>query len=232
MSNLAIIPIRMGSKRLKNKNIKEFFGKPIFLYTLEHASTCGIFDEIFVSTESELVAKMCADHGYDIPFMRPAELAQDTTKLVEVCAHALKEYEKRNQTFKNFCLLWATAPMRTAEDIVHAYKMLDEETDAVVAITNYDLPVFCAMYMDDQYRLDPVFPQYMKLSSGEQPKAFCDNGSMCWVKVRAFLKYHTWLPPRLKGYWMPRHRSVDIETIEDWRLTEYYYQLDNKGIKE
>ena len=224
--------MRAGSKRLANKNIRDFFGKPIFVYTLEHARKCRLFNEIMVSTESEEVTDLCAEYGLDIPFLRPHELATDTTQLVHVCAHVIEAYEERGRNFDNFCILWATAPMRTAEDIVNAYKMFDEETDAVVAITNYDLPVFCAMYMDDKYRLEPVFPQYMKLSSGEQPRAFCDNGSMCWVRVSAFLQYHTWLPPRLKGYWMPKYCSVDIETIEDWNLAGYYYQFYNKRIKK
>jgi N-acylneuraminate cytidylyltransferase len=224
MSNLAIIPIRMGSKRLPYKNVRDFFGKPIFVYTIEHAKNSYLFDEIMVSTESDLVDEMCSEYGQYIPFMRPEELAADNIKLVDVCAHVLEEYEERGRRFDNFCMLWATAPMRSAEDIVNSYGMLDVETDAVVAVTDYDLPVFCAMHIDDKNRMKPIFPKYIRLSSPEQPRAVCDNGSMCWVKVKAFKEHKTWLPPELKGYWMPRHHSVDIETIEDWNLTEYLYQ--------
>lgn len=167
---------------------------------------------------------MCAEYGLQIPFLRPEELATDTAQLVHVCAHVIQVYEERGRTFDNVCILWATAPMRTAEDIINAYSMLDENTDAVVAITDYDLPVFCGMTIEDGQYLKPLFPEHQKLPSIKQPRAVVDNSSMCWVKVKAFKKHQTWLPPKLRGYWMPRTRSVDLDDQDDWDLLEFYYK--------
>jgi len=222
--NLAIIPIRSGSKRIANKNIRNFFGKPIFVYTLEDTRKCGLFDEIMVSTESIDVVELCVKHGLEVPFLRPEDLASDNAQLVDVCAHVIEVYEERGCFFDNFCLLWATAPMRTAEDIVNAYNMLDKKAEAVVAITDYDLPVFCAMSINEEHYLKPLFPECQKLPSIKQPRATVDNGSMCWVKVKAFKEHKTWLPPKLKGYWMPRSRSIDLDDQEAWDLLEFYYK--------
>lgn len=231
ISNIAIIPIRAGSKRLENKNIREFFGKPIFVHTLEHAKDSGLFDEIMVSTESRKVRELCAEYGLETPFSRPRELAADQAQLVHVVAHVLEEYERQGRSFDNFCLLWATAPMRTGADIQKAYAMLqDDDTEAVVGITDYTLPVFCAMGINGKQRLKPLFPEYQKLPGGKHPRAVCDNASMCWVKTSAFHRHGTWLPPKLKGYWMPRWYSIDIDTIEDWNLAAYYYE--NYFLKE
>ena len=161
--------------------------------------------------------------------MRPAELAADTCQLVDVLAHVLEEYEQRGQDFDNICLLWATAPMRTAHDIRGAYELLDEDTEAVVAVTDFDLPVFCALSENENGFLTPLFPDYQKLPSDGQPRVIVDSSSMCWTRVSAFREQGTWMPLKLKGYWMQRRVSVDIETEQDWELAEFYYRRALKG---
>jgi len=222
--NIAIIPIRLGSRRLPKKNIRQFFGKPIFLYTLEYAQQSGLFETIMVSTESEKVADLCKKNGYPVPFQRPKDLSTDDAQLVQVVEHVLDESHKRGKEFDNLCLLWATAPMRTDMDIRAAYDMLDNDTDAVVGVTDFDLPVFCALKENEAGFMEPLFQEYQKLPSNCQPRTVVDNSAMCWVKVSAFQRYKSWLPPKLKGYWMPRQRSVDVDTIEDWYILEFWYK--------
>ncbi|MBF0186382.1 MAG: acylneuraminate cytidylyltransferase family protein [Magnetococcales bacterium] len=229
LKNLAIIPMRGGSKRIPKKNIKPFFGKPIFLYTLEEAKKCKLFDEIMISTDSEEIAQLCRDHDGNIPFMRPPELATDEARLGDVCANVIQTYENKEVYFENFCILWATAPMRTAEDIKNAYQLLDEKTEAVVGVSEFDYPLFCAQYLAQSGELVPVFPDLCMAPAKEHPQAVVDNSSMCWVKTAAFKEQGTWLPKRLKGYSMPRSRSVDIDTQQQWDQAEFFF---NKFLKE
>jgi N-acylneuraminate cytidylyltransferase len=122
--------------------------------------------------------------------------------------------------------------MRTDRDIRAAFELLDGNTDAVVGVTDFDLPPLCAMEWGADHLLSPLFPEYMKLPGSKHPRVVVDNGTMCWVNVEAFRKHQTWLPPRLKGFWIPRKFSVDIETEEDWELAEFYYRkyfLREKG---
>jgi pseudaminic acid cytidylyltransferase len=222
--NLAIIPVRAGSKRLLKKNLREFYGKPLFTYSINCALESELFDEIHVSTESDEVAAICVEYGITPEFMRPNCLATDTATLNEVCKFVIREYELRNKHFDKFCILWATAPLRTEKDISNGFKLLTDDTDAVVGVTNYDLPVFCAQQIGDNNNLTPIFPDMVNLSSRQFPKTVCDNGSFCWVKIDAYKKYGTWLPPRLSGYEMPRERSCDIDTEEDWKHALYLYE--------
>ena len=224
MKNLAIIPIRLGSKRLPKKNIRLFSGKPLFMHTVEYAIESGLFDKIHISTESEEVVKLCRQEGIKIDFMRPVELARDQSRLQDVCEFVIKEYENRGEQYDNLCLLWATAPMRTHYDIENSYSMLSGHVNGVVGVTEYDLPVFCAQKIDGEGHIDPLFPDMLKLPGAQMPKAVCDNGSLCWVKMEAFKKYSTWLPPKMKGYHMSRRCSVDIDTEEDWHWAEYLYK--------
>lgn len=233
MKNLAVVPIRAGSKRLPNKNVRDFFGKPIFLYTLEHARRSGLFDTILVSTESKEIADLCEELGFPVPFLRPPELASDQAQLVQVLNHVLQTFSNRGVEFDHFCMLWATAPMRTAEDVRNAYDMLtaEEEVEAVIGVTDYYFPPLCALREDEYGFLRAMFPEYMSLPSAEHPRSLIDNGSMCWVKVAAFREHGSWLPPRLRGYRMPRNRSVDVDEQQDWDLLEYYYRKQGEGMK-
>ena len=222
--NLAIIPVRTGSKRLPHKNIRQFFGRPLFHYTLDCAMETGLFDTIHVSTESEEVAALASELDCRPAFMRPDDLASDTATLKQVCAHVIEEYEARGKHFETFCILWATAPLRTSDDVRIAYTMLTEEVDGVVAVTEYSLPVFCAQSMDEDKNLSPLFPDLLRAQANTMPRIVCDNGAFCWVRVSAFQEYGTWLPPRLKGYEMPRERSSDIDTEIDWDWAAFLYE--------
>ena len=90
MGNVAIIPARGGSKRIPNKNIKPFIGKPIIAYSIEAALETGIFTRIIVSTDSEEIAEVARHHGAEVPFFRPAELSDDYTGTDAVIAHSLR----------------------------------------------------------------------------------------------------------------------------------------------
>ena len=230
LGNLAVIPVRAGSKRLPGKNTLDFFGKPMFMHSVDAAVESGLFAEVHVSTESPEIADICRDHGVEVAFLRAARLASDEAGLDEVCRFVLDTYRDRQKLeFEFFCLLWATAPLRSHTDIVRAYGLLNDDTDAVVSVTSYDLPVFCAQRVDDEGWLSPCFPDMLWLSSQEMPKVFCDNGSHAWVRVSAFRQEGVWMPRRSRPYLMDKIRSVDIDTYEDLMLARYYYQRQLEG---
>ena len=224
MHNLAIIPVRMGSKRLKNKNILDFFGRPMFVHTIDAALKSGLFDEIHVSTESERVVKICEEYDLSVKFLRDNDLSSDSASLESVCDYVLDVYRNKfNTSFENFCLLWATAPLRTSGDIVKSYELLTDEADGVVSVTNYDLPVFCAPQENSNGFLIPNFPDKFWLPSQKMPNVYCDNGALCWVRVKAFNEEGVWMPKKTKPYYMKKSRSVDVDTQEDFDMAKYYY---------
>jgi len=230
MRNLAIIPVRTGSKRLKNKNILDFFGRPMFIHTVEAAIKSGLFDEVHVSTESFEVVKICDQYSLPVRFLRDQKLANDTASLQSVCAYVLDTFRnKYNITFDNFCLLWATAPLRTSQDITSSYELLTDESDGVVSVASYDLPVFCAQQTKKDGFLTPRFPDMFWLPSQKMPTVCCDNGALCWVRAKAFGEQGVWMPEKTKPYYMEKNRSIDIETQEDLDLAKYYYLKNVDG---
>lgn len=220
--NIAIIPVRTGSKRLPKKNIKTFYGRPIFLYAVDCAIKSGLFDEVHVSTESIEVIEICKNAKIEPKFIRPAKLAHDDATLEQVCEYTLKEYKNDGLKFDNFCLLWATAPMTLPLDLINSYKLL-ENVDAVVSTCEYDFPFFSGHELQKDNYIKPIFPDMLH-GNIYRPTIVCINSSFCWVKTEEFFKQKTWLPRNLKSYNMPRNRSSDINTYDDWYRAEYLYE--------
>jgi len=201
----------------------------MFVHTIDHAKSSGLFDEIHVSTESEEVARICEGEGVKPLFLRPNDLATDTATLQSVCEYVISNYELQDSYFDAFCMLWPTAPLRLVQDITASFSLLSDDIEAVVSVTDYDLPVFCAQRIDASSKLEPLFKDMLRLPSHDLPKVVCDSGNLCWVKTEAFKKHRTWLPPKLAGYHVPRTRSVDIDTAEDWLYAEFLYQRNIVG---
>ncbi|WP_395003356.1 cytidylyltransferase domain-containing protein [uncultured Helicobacter sp.] len=123
--NLAIIPARGGSKRIANKNIKPFCGKPIIAYAIENALKSGIFDEVIVSTDSAQIATIAVRYGAKTPFMRPQALADDHTPTLPVIAHALESLQARDEDF--ICCLYPATPLLPTHYLTQAHALLCED---------------------------------------------------------------------------------------------------------
>ena len=119
---LAIIPARGGSKRIKNKNLVEFYGKPIIYYTINNARKSKLFDKIHISTDSNLIINFLKKIKIEPEFFRPNYLAGDKTSIAEVLKFVVREYEKKNYFFKEIWLLYSCAPLINHIDLKLASK--------------------------------------------------------------------------------------------------------------
>lgn len=127
MKNLAIIPARSGSKGLKDKNIKNLAGKPLLAYAINAAIDSGLYDTVHVSTDSEIYADIAEKNGADVPFLRNAETATDTSSTWDAVKYVLQEYEKQGKAFDVITVLQPTSPLRTSRDIKNAYSFFCEK---------------------------------------------------------------------------------------------------------
>ena len=137
---LAIIPARGGSKRLPGKNIKDLNGKPLIAWTIDAALRSKYIDKSVVSTDDEIIAEISQKYGAEVPFIRPKELATDTASSIDVILHAINFYKTKGEPFEYVILLQPTSPLRTTEDIDHAFEMLNEETKAIVSVCETEHP--------------------------------------------------------------------------------------------
>ena len=125
MRILVTICARKGSKRVKNKNMRDLMNKPLIAHTIETAKKWGRADRIVVSTDSEEIARISKEYGAEVPFMRPYELSSDTAPKLPVIQHVVKFLmDKENEKFDLVVDLDPTSPLRTVEDIENAYNTM------------------------------------------------------------------------------------------------------------
>jgi N-acylneuraminate cytidylyltransferase len=132
---LGIIPARGGSKGIPNKNLRELAGKPLLAYTLEAANISGVLDRLVLSTDSEAIADIGRRLGLEVPFLRPANLAEDNSPMLAVVQHSVSELEKRGWQAEIIVLLQPTSPFRRGERIRQAVQLLkNSDSDSVVSV--------------------------------------------------------------------------------------------------
>jgi len=141
---LGVITARGGSKGIPRKNIKELCGKPLIAYTIEAAKKSTYLTRCIVSTDDKEITHISREHGADVPFVRPRELAQDHSISMEVAQHAL-EWLKENEgpptggEYDYLMILQPTSPLRTAEDIDACItKIVETGADSVMSMVELD----------------------------------------------------------------------------------------------
>lgn len=222
MTIIAVIPARAGSKRLPRKNVIDFFGKPIITYTIEAALATGLFERVVVSTEDEEIAKVSETFGAEVS-VRPPELTTDTARVLDVCLHVLDVEKSRGRNYDILCCLYATAPLRTAEDIKRTVELVRSgQCDFAVAVSEFHFPPHQALIINEFGNLVPMWPDLANKQSQDMPTMVSDNGSTYAVSVPALRREKTFFGRRLKGYVMPRARSVDVDLVEDLEIARLY----------
>lgn len=229
MSSVAIIPARGGSKRIPRKNLKLFDGVPMIVRSIETALTSRLFDEVVVSTDDEEIADMAQAHGAQVPFMRPASLADDFTGTAAVIAHALTELHERSFDFA--CCIYATAPLLQGRFLRQGYEALRTHPDKSYAfsVTGFGFPVQRALTLDEQGALTPLYPKFRDTRSQDLPEAFQDAGQFYWGRREAWLRGDVLFSPKSLPVVLPRHLVQDIDTPEDWKRAEYLYAALKAG---
>lgn len=222
MNNIAIIPARSGSKRVKDKNIRELGGKPLMAYAIEAALASAQFQEVMVSTDSERYAEIAKQYGAHVPFLRSTATATDAAVSWDMAAEVLATYEQRGQTFDTFCLLQPTSPLRSAEDIVRAYGLYREKASfAVVSVCEAEhSPLWCGRLPDSHELAGFIAPDNLRQEEAKG-KFYRLNGAIYIVNVQRFRQDRFLYKAGSFAYVMEQDRSVDIDTEWDFRLAEF-----------
>ena len=222
MRSIAIIPARGGSKRLPRKNLIDFHGKPIIVYTIEAATQAGVFDRVVVSSDSKEILAVAANAGVEIS-LRPDSLATDRATLNDVCLDLLDKEEAAGREYEAICCLYATAPLRNAGDVRAVMALLEPGVcDYAMAVTHFSHPPFQAMRNNSMGFLEEMWPDLGHRRTQDMEELFIDNGSTYAALVKAFRDHKTFRGPRARGYLMPRSRSVDIDVQEDLDMALYF----------
>lgn len=225
-----IIPARGGSKRIPRKNIRAFCGRPIIVYSIEAAQTTGLFDRIMVSTEDEEVAELACKLGVEIPFLRPAALADDYVSANAVVKHAIQWYQARGVPVTEVCCLYATAPFVNAQHLREGWERLRNSGKSFVfSVTPYPFPIQRAIRLNAQGEVAALYPEYRNTRSQDLETTYHDAGQFYWGTAQAFLDDLPLFSQHALGLVLPPYLVQDIDTEDDWRRAELMFRAWQQG---
>ncbi|MBI2627881.1 MAG: acylneuraminate cytidylyltransferase family protein [Candidatus Niyogibacteria bacterium] len=223
---LAIIQARSGSKRVPNKNIKNFLGKPLIAYTIEQALSCVFVDRVVVDTDSPKIKKIAEKYGAEIPFLRPRYLATDKAQGIDSVLYLIKRLMKEENYMPDYVLnLPLVAPLRDKADIEDCWKLIRQtRADSVVTVYSGSPRIY---YLDSDQNLALVNgskKERQTTNTQEWRAGYYLNNGVFLTKTDALLREKNDITKKTKAMIYPKWRSVDIDTPEDWAIAEVLYK--------
>jgi N-acylneuraminate cytidylyltransferase len=227
VSCVAIIPARGGSKRIPRKNLLPFDGVPMIVRSIRTALDSGLFDQVVVSTDDAEIAEVARAHGAQVPFLRPAALADDFTGTAAVIVHALQQLP----AFDYACCVYSTAPLLQVRYLREGFELLQRHSDKSFAfsVCDFGFPVQRALTLDGQGALTALYPEFRNTRSQDLPEAFQDAGQFYWGRSEAWLRGEVLYSPASLPVILPRYLVQDIDTPQDWKRAEYLYAALKAG---
>ncbi len=222
MNPLIIIPARGGSKSIPYKNIKLLNGKPLICYSLDIARQYTSDSNICVTTDDKKIMEVVKQHGYTIPFVRPAELATDTASSNDVLLHALNHYESIGQKVDVIILLQPTSPFRKVNFIEEAVSLYNPGLDMVVSVKEASANPYYNCFEENQEGFLTISKSTGHPITRRQdaPKVWEYNGSIYVINPNSLKQKGMQHFTSVRKYPMSDLYSVDIDTPFDWKVAE------------
>jgi len=224
MKNICVIAARGGSKRVPNKNIISFHGKPLLAHTIIAAARSGLFGKnIYVSSDSRRILAVAKKYGART-VKRPRNISGDGASLEQAAFHFLGSVDEK---FDNLCLLMPSSPLRNDVDLKKSYgifKKTKAKSLMSVATFHWFYP-FWALQEKNGYLEFFFGRKYLRDSKLLPKNIYCPTGGIRWVKIASFLKAKKFYSKYVVKYIIPFERAVDIDTHEDLELARMLYKL-------
>lgn len=230
---LGIVTARGGSKSIPRKNITLVGGKPLIAWTIETALRSSALSRVIVSTDDTEIAEVARQWGAKVPFLRPAELAQDDSPHIPVVVHAVEWLESHNkERFDYVLLLQPTSPLRFSEDIDNAVQLaLKKNADSVVSVCQALSHPYLTKSITADGRLEDFIPKpdgYLRRQV--LPKVYALNGAIYLVRRNVLLEREAFFTDRTYAYVMPVNRSLEIDTPWDLHLANLILREHADGL--
>ena len=220
---VAVIPARGGSKRIPGKNIRDFLGKPAISYPIAAARRSHLFNRIIVSTDCPKVAEVATSFGADVPFLRPAELADDHCGTFPVFQHALDAVESSsNGKILYACCIYPTAVLLTARHLIEAFHRLagSPEHSYCFSVCKYSHPIQRALRIDHSGQLAPGDPGHTECRTQDLEPRYFDVGQFYWAKRAAVRTGIPMFSSASLPYILRWSEFVDVDDADDWARAE------------
>ena len=216
---LSVIPARGGSKRIPNKNIISFQGKPMIHWTIKAALDSKLFEYILISTDSQEIADVAVKSGVNVPFLRDDQDADDITPVHIATTNSVIKLESYLSTnFDIVIQLMPNCPLRTDLDIINAYNYFcSTKSNFQISIFKFGwMNPWWAMEMDNKTgRPSPIFSDALKKRSQDLPDLYCPTGAIWIAEAEALKREKTFYGHNYSVFPMKWDNSIDIDNNED-----------------
>ena len=229
--NVAVIPARSGSKRIRRKNIREFCGKPIIKWPIEVAKKSGLFEHIIISTDDEEIAEVSRSCGVEVPYIRPVELSDDHAGITEVMAHAVNWMQEQEWRPEAVCCIYPTAVFLIKDDLEKGLETLKTgDWQFTFSVTDFEYPIFRSFKAHPDGGVEMFFREHFETRSQDLPEALHDAAQFYWGKPEAWLNHLTMFDLHSFPIMIPRWRVQDIDTEDDWKRAELVFETNRKPL--
>lgn len=222
MRILALIPARGGSKRIPGKNIRSLGGRPLIAWSIDIIKGLPDICDILISTDDPSIADVAVDAGALVPWLRPANLANDTASSTDVCLHALDWYESKNGQVDGLLLLQPTSPFRSRQTVLRGIDLFRaHQGRPVISVSLADShPMWCMQIDGDTMR--PFMDSgALKFRSQDIPPAYAVNGAFYIIQPGDLRKIRTFFGGEMVPLVMDSpSECLDIDTEWDWNIAE------------
>ena len=225
---IAIIPARSGSKRIKNKNIKNFLGKPIISYTIKKLKESGLFKKIYVSTNCQKIAKISKKYGAEVPFIRDNRLAGDNISTIDVISNFLTSSLIAKMKIELVCCVYPCTPLLQISDIKKGIRLFfKKKSSFVYPVLKYKHPIQRSFTMSKLGKIKYFFPKYETYRTQDLKIHFHDAGQF-YISSPHNWKNKKKLHIDSICFETKNFNAIDIDDLDDWKMAELIFKNGNK----
>lgn len=225
---ICIIPARGNSKRILNKNIINFYGKPIIYYAINSAKKSKLFSRVIVSTDSKKIANIAKKYGAEVPFLRSKKLSDDFATSTEVIIDTIKKISSEKE--KYHCCIYPTSVLLKRLDLINSLKKIKKlNADYLIPITDFEYPPHRSFKKKGKNWIKFEKKKYMNTRTQDVPRLFHDIGSFYFYKTSILLNKKKNLPYKTTFFYIDRFNTIDINYHSDLKIAKLKYKLLNKN---
>ena len=226
---LAVIPARGGSKGIPSKNIFNVGGQPLIKYTIDCAKNSKYLDRAVISTDSLEIKRVAEEYGGDVPFMRPAELALDTSKTIDCIVHAVNSLKEMGEEYDYVMIIQNTVPLRKGWHVDESIeKIVDSNERSLVSVTEVEQHPILMRTLNEDGTLKNLLPMSSTMRRQDFPKFYKVDGAIAIQKIDEEFNLNTSINDGKLAYIMESKYSIDIDNYIDIKRIEYYLEKERE----
>ena len=228
---VAIIPARGGSKRIPQKNILDFFGKPMIAWTIESALKSKMFDSVIVSTDDEEIAEISRDYGAEVPFLRNQNY-DDHAPVSEATITALGQLKDYNgKTYETVVQLMPNCPLRSSKSIIKQLEYFEKSEANKSVLSGFYYGMFNPWWShqkDQTGKYKKILDDFSTMKRSQDLKPLvCPSGAIWISSVNNLKKYNSFYSEEYTFHKLSWQEAVDIDDESDLLLAKAAYMILN-----